>query len=268
MSAPHDPALTARILDHMIAAVETAPYSSEPFPHFHTRGFVPDDVYAQLLELLPADDAYQPFGYDRHQTDGKTNRKRFCLTTKYLDRVSPGQRTFWDSLRRAFGSAALKDTVYTKLAPGLAIRSGLPVGRTGELPGFACPELFRETDGYCITPHPDTRKKVVTMQFALAHDDAQAPLGTEFYSRSLNPMAWLREPRGFDTVKRMPFVSNAVYAFVVLNTITLKSWHGRTTIPGSHGTRNSLLNIWYDHVFDGNAELAEVCGTAPAVRAA
>lgn len=268
MSRIHDPQLTRQVLDHMIAAISAAPALRDPFPHFQTRDFLPGNVYAALLDLLPADSDYDPFGYERHQTQGSSNRLRFCLTERYLCRLSAERRVFWDSLRRAFGSPLLKDAVFEKLADGLAIRSGLPRERTHELRGFACPDLYRETDGYSIAPHPDTRKKVVTMQVALAGDDSQAPLGTEFYSRSLNPLSYLREPRGFETVKRMPFVANAVYAFVVLNTLTLKSWHGRTTIPGSHGTRNSLLNIWYDRIFEGNVELAELCGMEPRTRAA
>jgi hypothetical protein len=80
---------------------------------------------------------------------------------------------------------------------------------------------------------------------------------TEFYRRSLNPLSFMREPRVFDLDRRMPFTRNTAYAFVVLNKITLKSWHGRTSIPGEFGVRNSLLNIWYDKVEDGNPEVAE-----------
>ena len=71
----------------------------------------------------------------------------------------------------------------------------------------------------------------------------------------MNPRAWLREPRGFDIVKTTPFLPNTAYAFSVLNTFTLKSWHGRTAIPGHCGERNSLLNIWYENAEFANGDL-------------
>jgi hypothetical protein len=65
----------------------------------------------------------------------------------------------------------------------------------------------------------------------------------------------LREPHGFEIVKRMPFLPNACYAFVVLNTFGRKSWHGRTTLCGHCGERDSLLNIWYDHAKHANPDI-------------
>jgi hypothetical protein len=58
----------------------------------------------------------------------------------------------------------------------------------------------------------------------------------------------------------MDFLPNTAYAFAVLNTFRLKSWHGRTAIPAGLGDRNSILNIWYARVEDANAELAEEVG--------
>ena len=65
---------------------------------------------------------------------------------------------------RALGSSEVKHAVYAKLAEGLAYRFGCSPSEVAEIaPGFALPELYRETEGYFITPHPDMRRKVVTM---------------------------------------------------------------------------------------------------------
>lgn len=265
----HDAAFSQRLASHMVECIESSPLLREPFPHFVARGFLPEDVYSQVLAHLPDVQHYKDFAYEKHQTDGMSNRKRFCMVSATLDALPPLARRLWYSLRHAFGSRELKDAVYRKLAPGLSLRYGIDPRKVTQLEGFALPELFRETKGYSIAPHPDTRKKVVTMQFSIARDDSQEALGTEFYRRSLNPRAWLREPRGFDTIKTMPFLPNTVYAFSVLNTLTLKSWHGRTAIAGASGVRNTLLNIWYEKVENANPELAEECGLiGPQARAA
>lgn len=272
MAFSFDARLRASVIEHLVTVVEKTPCKCEPFPHLSMRGFLPAQVYAELQRLIPAPVNYEPFDYHKHQQDGESNRRRFRLCNAWLDTLTDEARTFWYTIRSALGSLELKRAAFGKLAPGLSFRYGVPGNQAADLPGFALPELFHETDGYSIKPHPDTRKKVVTMQLALAEDTSQEGLGTEFYRRSLNPASWLREPRGFEIARRMPFLPNCAYAFSVLNTVTLKSWHGRTSIPGECGPRNSLLNIWYakpEHAnLDLVAENEQLTGTGAMSRAA
>lgn len=267
---PIDRALRRRILDHVVAAVEATPLLTDPFPHFVTSGFFPSDVYKRLLESFPPEASFEAFQYEKFSNnDGESNRKRFRFENACLNQLPPSMQEFWYAVRAALGSVELKHTVFDKLTDGLAFRYGCRPGDVEDLPGFALPELFRETAGYRIKPHPDTRKKVVTMQIALPGDTNQKSLGTEFYRRTLRPSAWVRDPKGFDIVKTMPFLPNTVYAFVVLNTIRLKSWHGKSTLGASSGTRHSILNIWYEKVEHANAEIvAEQKELAPKTRAA
>jgi hypothetical protein len=96
------------------------------------------------------------------------------------------------------------------------------------------------------------------MQISLAADAEHPHFGTEFYRRSLQPGHWLREPRGFEVVKTMPYVPNAAYAFVVLNSLRLKSWHGRSTLASSgEAVRVTILNIWYEAAENGNQDLID-----------
>jgi hypothetical protein len=260
-----DPQLRASIVAHMVKAVTETPLETDPFPHISIRGFLPPRVYSRLMEQLPDVALFEPFDYEKHQTGGESNRRRFQMSNAWLDKLAGETRTLWYTLRSALGSRELKAVVFSKLSPGLAFRYGVAPNEAVSLPGYALPELFHETDGYRIKPHPDTRKKVVTMQFALATDASQEPLGTEFYRRSRNPASWFREPRGFEIAKRMPFAPNAAYAFVVLNTLQLKSWHGRTSIPGEAGSRMSLLNIWYEKLEHANGDLAAEAEACDAV---
>ena len=251
----HDFELRERIVEHFAATLASTGVELSPFPHVIIRGFFPADVYARLLETFPSKPLYEPFDYDKHQSAGESNRRRFCFTNAWLDKLSVDAKTFWHTIRSAVGCDEFKRLIFRKLSPGLSFRYGVPESETRSLPGYALPELFNETQGYKIKPHPDTRKKVVTMQIALPGDNSQEALGTEFYRRATNPAAWLREPRGFEVAKRMPFLPNTAYAFSVLNAFTLKSWHGRTSLGGQSGERNSLLNIWYEKPENGNADI-------------
>jgi hypothetical protein len=219
------------------------------------RGLLPDDIYRDMLELLPEEPLYEAFSYDKHSTDGVSNRLRFKLTDASLERLRGYQRSLWFGVRDALGSPALKQAAFSKLRAGLAFRFGVAESQAASVAGFALPELFREKSGYRIKPHPDTRRKVVTMQIALPVDDSQQNLGTEFYRLSLNPGHLLREPYGFQVVKQAPFLPNTAYAFSVINALSLKSWHGRTTLSNHSGVRNSILNIWYASAADANPDL-------------
>ncbi len=249
-------ALCARMVTHMVESVRQTPSDAEPFPHIIVRNFFPADVYDDLLSLLPDEDQYEPFGYDRHRAaNGQSTRRRFQMINSWLDRLSGSQRAFWYAVRQALGAIQLKRAVYAKLSPGLAFRFKISESDVNKIPGYAMPELFRELSSYRIAPHPDTRRKVATMQISLPSDESQRHLGTQFYRRSLNPLHLFREPRGFDVVKCTPYLPNTAYSFSVLNHISWKSWHGRSTLPQGCGVRNSILNIWYLQPADGNQDL-------------
>lgn len=249
--------IRATALEHMLGVVADARVESYPFPHFIVEGFLPDNLYRELLAALPDPRLYKAFGYEKHATDGVSNRGRFVLAGSNLDNLLGRQRSLWLAVRDALGSPELKSAVFGRLSHGLAYRFGISPEAAASTPGYPKPELFRETAGYRIKPHPDTRRKLVTMQIALAADDSQRDIGTQFYRRSYNPLAMFREPRGFDVYKRAPFLPNVAYAFVVINKLWLKSWHGRTTLAGDTGVRNTILNIWYARAKDGNQEIVE-----------
>jgi hypothetical protein len=256
-----DLSLRQRCLDHLTAAIDKVAAVADPFPHFVVKEFFPEDVYQDLLRKLPDTALYEPFSYGKHHTDtGESNRLRFQLTSESLKRLDARSRSFWLSIRSVLGSIELKRLTFEKVAAGLAYRYSIDAADVASLPGFALPELFHERGGYAIAPHPDTRKKVVTMQIALPLDESQRELGTEFYARSLKPATLIRPPRGFVIARRMDFRPNTAYAFAVLNTFRLKSWHGRTAIPAFLGHRNSILNIWYAKVENANIELADEIG--------
>jgi hypothetical protein len=261
--------LYGRVVSHMVAAVEASPSQSEPFPYLLIAGIFPDDVYRHALALWPSTDAFAKASL-KHHTDeyGGSTRGRMNLIEASLEMLPSAARSVWTTLRAATGSPELKAAVFHKLGAGLVRRYGVPRTDAVAIDAYPRGTLYSEKQGYRIAPHPDTREKIVTMQFAFPEDDSMKHVGTEFYSRSLNPAHWFREPRGFVTREAMPFLPNHAYAFSVLNTISLKSWHGRSTIDAIPGVRNSLLHIWYAKPDETHPELESYFASVSPVRRA
>ena len=116
---------------------------------------------------------------------------------------------------------------------------------------YARPTLYRETEGFEIPAHPDTRKKVVTMHLYFPADLTQIGLGTALYKRRSLALPVGDWKKRFVKVKQFEFRPNSGYAFVVNNTLTKKSWHGREELPAGSGVRNTLLNTFYETPRDG-----------------
>lgn len=240
---------------HILQRLDQAEVSDSPFPHFFVRNLLPDDIYAQVIDSLPDTEHYTSITkYDQQAT---STRFKMGLETSDLSKLAPEQAELWFGVRDALGDPEVKRKVFRKLQNGIAFRFGIPKSEVEDAPGYPLPELYRETTGYSIKPHPDTRRKVVTMQMSLARDNSQSDLGTTFYRLSPNPLNLFREFPGFAAVKQMPFSPNSAYAFVVLNTVTKRSWHGREQLRKGCGTRNTLLHLYYADPADASPDLVE-----------
>ncbi|MGL4514140.1 MAG: hypothetical protein ACRCT8_13700 [Lacipirellulaceae bacterium] len=225
---------------------------ADPFPHLTIEGLFPDDFYDELLANMPPVSSCHVADKNGPRDTVAASRLRFELRGTAIEQLPLRAQRVWRAAHQALVSEAFRAAIYTRLADGLSYRFGCRPDEVVErAPGFAVPAIFRERSGYSIAPHPDTRKKIVTMQIPLTPDDAQDGLGTDFYRRSFAPAAWLSEPRGFETAKSAPFRRNTASAFVVLNTVLKKSWHGKAALPPQQRLRDSILQIWYSKASDG-----------------
>ena len=251
-----DRALYERLVGHCKNVIDQTVPQVSPFPHVLLKGIFPSDVYQLLLESYPSSE-HMAKANPKHHSDeyGGSTRKRITLSEAALTALPDSHHKLWATVRAAISSQSIRDSLFSKLSAGLCRRYGIPKDELKTIPAFPRGQLYSETGGFRITPHPDTREKIVTMQFAFPKDDSLVDIGTEFYTRSLNPIYLLREPRGFKISKAMPFLPNHAYAFSVLNDIGMKSWHGRSTIPPMNCVRNSLLHIWYAEADESEKDL-------------
>lgn len=236
-TAPSD--LAAELTAHAVASIEAADHFSSPFPHIVFRNIFPADFYRDLLRSVPTQ-GYEPI-------TGTGTRVALRLYGENVEKIDQALRPAWAAVSTMLTSMEVEQAIRNRLADGLAIRArGDKAPHPDDLKLVAKPVVYWDRDGYQIKPHPDTRKKVVTMQLYCPADESQQALGTTLYRASLKGLfhvgSYCLEP-----VKTIPFLPNVGYAFVVLkayHSLTKMSWHGRPPIKTDQ-PRISILNTFY-----------------------
>ncbi len=240
------------VLDHLLRRIDATSAIEEPFTHIYLEEVFPRDVYAQILSDLPDPSLYGGTAERHHKGEaGSYTRSMFLITPTSIAQVPESTRDLWRGIAAALTAPDLKRAMYGKLAKDLAFRYGVPESKVPDLAGYSRPTLYRETEGFEIPPHPDTRKKVVTMHLYFPADRSQLELGTALYRRRLAALPFGNWRGRFEKVKQFAFQPNSGYAFVVNNKLTKKSWHGREELPPGAGVRNTLLNTYYETPRDG-----------------
>lgn len=233
--------LTNELIDHAVTSIEAADRFSLPFPHIFFRDFFPKDFYADMIKSIPTE------GYDPIKGDG--TRMALRLYGDNVGKIDKSLQEMWGAVSAMFTSPEVENAIRRQLHEGLEIRArGDKVSSPDDLRLVAKPVLYSDKDGYQIKPHPDARKKVVTMQLYCPADESQRELGTTLYQASLKGLLHVGS-YGLEPVKTLPFLPNVGYAFVVLkayHSLMKMSWHGRPKIHTAiEQPRVTLLNTFY-----------------------
>ena len=236
------PSVICDPLSHMLDSVDKAETCDKPFSHFFVRQVFPPQLYAEMLGNLPDPTAYQPI-YGKQLPDGKYPRTYYQLDREGLSALPSDQRQIWTGVVEAVLSEEFKAHVFRQLRRDLANRFG--TDDVTAIEASPRPRIVRDTAGYRIPPHPDTRKKAVTMMIYLPSDESQNDLGTSLYKISPTLKSRTSGSGWFKEVKRFPFLPNSGFAFAVSNSLRKKSWHGRERLSDDAGVRNSLVTTFY-----------------------
>lgn len=227
-------------LEPLLAAVNGAAVSTEPFVHLRLTNVFPEPVYRRLLAHLPEEGHYHELRHaDAIQPDGKSARLRFTFGDKEMAALPPEQRAFWQRVLLALCDPMLEKALRDKLKAGLHDRFRDSLSEITLRPVV---ELIRDLPGYRIGAHTGIFKKVITTQFYLPEDDSQEPLGTVFYRKDNSGK--------MHSAHQMPFLPATGYALAV----NAQSWHGVERLPALTQARNSLMLTYY---------LAKTAATAP-----
>ena len=229
-----------RALECATNSILNAEAFRKPYPLIRFRDFFPSDFYARLLQRFPDVDRFAGL-------NGDGTRREYALYDERSDPGSEESRALWGIVRRVLASTEVASALREKLDEGFRIRSR----RSGEewpVPMYPRPVLYTDLNGYAIKPHPDTRRKVLTMQIYLPSDESQRELGTAIYKISpMGVFAW--KSYGLVKDKTVPFLPNSGYAFVVIHpaySLWRSTWHGREAISVPvEKPRLSILNTYY-----------------------
>ena len=228
--APHDRRRAAERLASFVAqSVDAARAVEKPFFHLEFDRVFPDDVYAQMLALMPEAADYRPM-HGRSKVVGTPTRVKIDLFPEYIRNLPTEKRALWDVVGRALCSEPVKQAFIRRLAPGLSKRFGAGFARTGMYP---IPILTRDIPGYLITPHTDTRWKGITVQLYLPRDEAHTNIGTIFHEKLPDGSMPKRA--------QMRFAPNTGYAFAVGD----DTWHSADAVGPDVTTRDSILLTYF-----------------------
>jgi len=224
-------------VDHLAAfvtqSVDAARAVDKPFYHLEFDCVFPDDIYAQILRLMPESRDYRPMhgrskGHDLD--DGTHTRVKIDLFPEYIRNLPAEKRAPWDVVGRALCSEEVKQAFMRRLAPGLSKRFGKDFAETRMYP---IPILTRDIPGYLITPHTDTNWKGITVQLYLPKDDANVDIGTIFHEKLPDGSMPKRA--------QMRFAPNTGYAFAVGD----DTWHSADPVHNRVKTRDSILLTYF-----------------------
>ncbi len=223
----------AELADYVVHSVEAARAVEKPFFHLEFDHVFPDDIYAQILRLMPESRDYRPMhgrskGHDLE--DGTHTRVKIDLFPEYIRNLPPEKRALWDVVGRALTSDKVRQAFMRRLAPGLSKRFGKDFAKVGMYP---IPVLTRDIPGYLITPHTDTFWKGITVQLYLPETDANTDLGTVFH----DVLPDGSKPKH----TQMRFAPNTGYAFPVGEA----SWHSADRVHDRVKTRDSILLTYF-----------------------
>ncbi|RBP05659.1 hypothetical protein DFR50_13422 [Roseiarcus fermentans] len=232
--------LTDSIVRHGVRSILAGAVSEKPFPHLSFAGFFSDAVYARLTTGWPDLDRYVDL-------NGARTRKQYTLWDRRVEAGDPERTALWRAVSDALSAQAIQDAFREKLDSGLRLRAK-GSGEGWPLPMHPQPVLYADFDGYAIKPHPDTRRKVLTVLIYMPEDDSRSELGTTVYK--VSPMGVFHwKSYGLVKVKTAPFLPNTGFAFVVIHpahSLLHTSWHGRETIALDNARpRNTILNTYY-----------------------
>jgi hypothetical protein len=223
---------------HLAYSVGNAPVRHFPFPHIYVENVFPDDFYRRLREHLPPKKNFTTLkALKRVSGDYPETRFVLPLEPDLIAGIDEPFRSFWHDTAAWLLGGQFAALVLSKFGTYLDERFG--DARDKEFMNEAM--LVQDYSTYSLAPHTDTPAKVLSFLFYLPEDAALAHLGTSIYlpkdRRHVSDGTDHHRPEFFDRLVTMPFVPNALFAFLK----TPNAFHGVEPVVERDVRRDLLL---------------------------
>lgn len=262
-----DLALSKRIADHMANAIRNTPVDNIPCQHALLSGLFPDDIYARMLQNIPATEAFRPMSLELfHDENGVSTRNLIELPEIGVERIAKDQQALWWAVGTAIMSQEVKSAVFDGLAEDLAPVLGVAPSQVNDQKVFVSTALRFETESYFMPPHFDDLPRIATMLIYLPEDDRLDGLGTSLYDYAPK---WQRPFRAAHReLRRAPFLPNTGVFFSGNDRKKRPGWHGFERPDNAvlgNAPRISLLTTWYTGTSETHADSPEILPVPAAV---
>ena len=175
--------LLDEIVEHGGGSILAGKVFEKPYPHLIFENFFPDSLYRRLIGHWPDLDRYVDL-------NGARTRKQYTLWDRRVEAGDSERTALWRTVSDAVSAEPILDALRERLTRGFEIRAK-GSGEGWPVPMYPQPVLYADFDGYAIKPHPDTRRKVLTMMIYMPEDESQRELGTTVYKISpMGVFAW------------------------------------------------------------------------------
>lgn len=222
----------------LLYRVANAPILQFPYPHIYVTDVFPAEFYRRLRESLPPRDKLKSLKdmgrVNEHYPD---TRWALPLTPDDVESLPPPYRDFWYETAGWLLGGRFAQLVLSKF--GAFIEQRFPDAHSREFRAEAL--VVQDETNYELKPHTDAPHKVLSFLFYLPESDALRHLGTSIYLPKdpsfTCPGGPYYESAGFDRLMTMPYVPNALFAFLK----TPQSFHGVERVSEQNVRRDLLL---------------------------
>jgi hypothetical protein len=230
---------------HVLYRIGNAPVQPFPYPHFYVRDVFPEAFYRELLERLPAIEAYQRLDETGSVPKGSYPERFVCDLDGLEEEESARGTFFWGGLSSWIMSERFSEAIMSKFQNDVTVRFGQEVFLRTDCDV----RLVRDFTNYSIAPHTDTPAKLVSLLFYLPADDSLVHRGTAIYvpmDKDFQDDSGKHHSfKKFKKMALMEYRPNSLFAFFK----TSSSFHGVEPVAEPGAQRNSMLyNIYVKKV--------------------